>query len=72
MARLSSGDRHVDGLRSVLRLASVVSLDSSPDSELDEIKREEPDEVPDPGDSDPSTRDTLDVGETPVSVGGDD
>lgn len=37
MARLSSGDRHVDGLRSVLRLASVVSLDSSPDSELDEI-----------------------------------
>lgn len=42
------------------------------ESKLDEIEREVPDNVPNPNDTDPSTRDTSDVGEAPVSEGGDD
>jgi hypothetical protein len=39
--------------------------------ELDEVHGEVPDDVPDPDDTDPSTGDRSDVGEAPVSEGGD-
>jgi len=39
---------------------------------LDQVEREVPDNVPDPDDTDPSTRDGLDVGETPITEGGND
>jgi len=48
-----------------------VSNDGPLEGELDEIEREVPNDVPDPNDTDPSTRDTSDVGEAPVSIGGD-
>ena len=42
------------------------------EGELDKVEGEVPDNVPDPDDSDPSTGDSSDKGEAPVSVGGDD
>lgn len=42
------------------------------ETELDEIEGEVPDDVPDPDDTDPTTRDTSDVGEAPVTVSGND
>lgn len=47
-----------------------VGNDRSLEGKLDEIEGEVPDDVPNPDDSDPSTRDTSDVGEAPVSVSG--
>lgn len=67
-----AGDRHVDGSGSALRAARVPLLDEGANTELDSVEREEPDNVPDPDDSDPSSRDTTNLGEAPVSVGGDD
>jgi hypothetical protein len=39
---------------------------------LDQVHGEVPDNVPNPDDTDPTTRDGLDVGETPVTEGGND
>jgi len=46
--------------------------DSSLHGELDQVKGQEPDDVPDPNDTDPSTRDGVDLGEAPVTEPGDD
>lgn len=43
-----------------------------PHTEFDPIQRDEPDDVPDPNDTDPSTRNRMNVGETPVSVSRND
>lgn len=39
---------------------------------LNEVEREEPDDVPHPDDPDPPARDGSDVREAPVGIGGDD
>ena len=46
--------------------------DSCLHSELDPVERNEPDDVPNPDDTNPATRDSLDVGEAPVTVGSND
>jgi len=49
-----------------------VGNDGLLEGKLDKIQGEVPDNVPDPDDTDPSTRDTSDKGEAPVSVSGND
>lgn len=49
----------LDGLGKLLSALRVVGADEGAHGELDEVEGEEPDNVPDPGDSDVSTRDAL-------------
>ncbi len=55
-------------------LASLPGLEGLDDgelhSELDQVEGEEPNNVPNPDDTNPSTGDSLNVGETPVTEGG--
>lgn len=53
----------------LVALAEVLD-DGGLHGKLDTIQGQEPDDVPYPDDTDPSTRDASDVGEGPVSVGG--
>lgn len=41
-------------------------------SKLDEVKRQEPNDVPNPDNTDPCSRDTFDISERPVTVGSND
>lgn len=57
-------------------LSGLPPLESSDNGllhdELNTIEREVPDNVPDPDDTNPATRDRVDLTETPVGVGSDD
>jgi len=46
--------------------------DGSLHGKLDTVQGQEPDNVPYPDDTNPATRDTGDLSEWPVAVGGDD
>ena len=78
VSRLSSSDGLAGGIDRVSSgglggLSLLQSLDDGElHGELDEVEREVPDDVPDPDDTDPSTRDVLDFRETPVTETGDD
>lgn len=46
--------------------------DDGTHSELDKVKGQEPNDVPHPDDSNPCSRDTLNIREAPVTVSGND
>lgn len=75
-ARLSAGDGNAGGCdcggSTFFAVFTETLDDSSLHGELDPIQGHEPDNVPDPDDTDPSSRDSPDVGEAPVTVSGDD
>jgi len=54
-----------DGL--VERYWWLEHADNGTHSKLDEVKRQEPDDVPDPDNSNPGARDTFNIGEAPVT-----
>lgn len=62
------------GLRGELRLVTLAEVldDGGLHRELDPVEGDEPDDVPDPDDTDPSTADALHLGEAPVTVRSDD
>jgi hypothetical protein len=49
----------LDGLGELLASLGIVGADEGAHGELDEVEGEEPDDVPDPGDSDVASRDAL-------------
>jgi len=78
-AGLGAGERDAalgaqrSGLESLLGAVVADPLDDGGlHAELDKVEREEPDDIPDPDDTDPATRDGVDLGEAPRAVGGDD
>lgn len=78
VSRLGSSDGSTSGIDRVgLEGLGGLSLlqcldDGELHGELDQIQREVPDNVPDPNDTDPSTRDVVNVREAPVTETGDD
>lgn len=64
---VDNGRRSLGGL-SLLQVGNDRLLET----ELDQVEREVPDNVPNPNDTDPSTRDTVHVGETPISESSND
>jgi len=66
----SSSEAGLSSGAALTTLANVLD-DGSFHSKLDEIEREEPDDIPDPNNSDPATGNGTDLGEAPVSVRGD-
>ena len=77
-ARLGTGKRHTTGLRSHLLalLALVTGAEPADDRrlhrELDPVERDEPDDVPDPDNTDPAAGDGVNIREAPVGVCSDD
>ena len=71
---LESFSLGVDNGRGSLACLSLLEVgnDGPLETELDQVEREVPDDVPNPDDTDPSTRDSLDIGEVPVTETGDD
>jgi len=67
----SSSEGSLRGGTTLAALADILD-DGSLHGKLDKVEREEPNDVPDPDDSDPTARNGTDVSEAPVSVRGDD
>ena len=77
-ARSGAGKRNLStgGLGSLGSLALATVAESLDDGglhrELDPVQGEEPDDVPDPDDTDPASGDGVDISEAPVGVRGND
>ena len=74
---LGASERDTTSLDRLLPLCFQMTFSEVPDNsrlheELDPVEGDEPDDVPHPDDANPATRDSLDVGEAPVSVRSDD
>lgn len=75
--RLGPGQGYTTGLLSLLAKLTLMACTERLDDgrlhgKLNPVERDEPDNVPDPNDSDPTTRNRVDVRETPVSERSDD
>jgi len=74
-ARLSAGDRNTSGSFCEHLVFTALTKgfdDGSLHGEFDPIEGSEPNDVPNPDDTDPATRDGLNLGEAPVRISGND
>jgi len=67
----------LEGLAAIVMDAAITTLteplnDGSLHAKLDVVERHEPDEVPNPDNTNPATGDTLNIGEVPVTVSSND